>query len=98
MLMRMFLAMLLSALAAPALAQSPNTAALVIVVVDQTGAVVDGANVTVVNNATGATRDVVSGSDGSATVSALALTGTYTVRVNKAGFTAEDDRPHRSVD
>jgi Carboxypeptidase regulatory-like domain len=90
MSMRVFLAMLLSALAVPALAQSPNTAAVVVVVVDQTGGVVSGANVTVVNNATGATRDAVSGSEGSATISALSLTGTYMIRVTKAGFTAED--------
>jgi hypothetical protein len=90
MSMRVFLAMLLSALAVPALAQSPNTAAVVVVVVDQTGGVVNGADVAVVNDATGATRDLVSGSDGSATVSALSLTGTYTIRVTKTGFTAED--------
>ena len=90
MSMRILLATLLSALAAPALAQSPNTAAIVIVVVDQTGGVVGGANVEVVNSATGATREVVSGSEGAATVSALPLTGTYIVRVTKSGFTAED--------
>ena len=44
---RVVLAMLLSALSMPALAQSPNTAAVVIVVVDQTGAIVDDAKVTV---------------------------------------------------
>ncbi len=76
--------------ASPAIAQSPNTAALVIVVVDQTGGVVADAKVTVVNAATGATREVVSGSDGSATIAALPLTGTYTIAVTKPGFTAED--------
>jgi len=90
MSMRILLATLLSALAAPALAQSPNTAAIVIVAVDQTGAVVEGANVEVTNNATGATREVVSGSEGAATVSALPLTGTYRIHVTKTGFTAED--------
>ena len=90
MSMRILLAMLLSALAVPALAQSPNTAAIVIVVVDQTGAVVKGANVAVINNATGATREAVSGSEGAATVSALPLTGTYTIHVTKTGFTADD--------
>ena len=77
---RVLLAMLLSLLALPAAAQSPNTAALIVVVVDQTGAVVSDAKVTVVNNATGATRDVVSGADGSATIAALSLTGTYAVQ------------------
>jgi len=41
-----------------AFAQSPNTATLVVRVVDQTGAVVPGAQVAIVNAATGATRDV----------------------------------------
>ena len=85
-----FLAVLVSALAAPALAQTPNTASIVVIVVDQTGAVVGDANVTVMNSATGASRDVVSGADGSATIAALPLTGTYAVHVTKAGFTAED--------
>jgi hypothetical protein len=82
--------LLLSLVARPAAAQSPNTAALMVVVVDQTGAVVNDAKVIVVNNATGAAREIVSGSDGSATVGALSLTGSYTVSVSKAGFTSED--------
>jgi hypothetical protein len=90
MSVRVCLALFLSILAVPALAQSPNTAAIVVVVADQTGGVVSGANVTVVNNATGATREAVSGPDGSVTITALSLTGTYTVRVSKAGFTSED--------
>ena len=43
------------------------TSALIVVVVDQTGGVVSDAKVTVVNNATGAAREVTSGDDGSAT-------------------------------
>jgi hypothetical protein len=78
------------ALAVPALAQSPNTSAIVVLVVDQTGGVVEGANVTVVNDATGASRDAMSTGDGSATITALSLTGAYTVHVTKPGFTAED--------
>ncbi len=90
-LLRTVLALVLSeTLAIPAVAQSPNTAALVVVVVDQTGAVITGANVSIVNEATGATRDVTSGPDGSATVSALPLTGAYTIHVTKSGFTNED--------
>ncbi len=76
--------------APPAHAQTPNTASLVVAVVDQSGAIVNDAKVTVLNNATGATRETASGPDGSATVSALPLTGTYTVSVAKAGFTADD--------
>src|SRR6267142_3043491 len=71
-------------------AQSPNTATIIVVVVDQAGAVVPGARVSVVNTATGAVREVVSGSDGSATIPALSLTGTYTVSVSREGFGNEE--------
>jgi Carboxypeptidase regulatory-like domain/TonB dependent receptor len=90
-LIRLLWAVVLAAPAAPMLAQSsPNTAAIVVVVVDQTGAVVNDAKVTVVNSATGATREAISGGDGSATVAALSLTGAYTISVAKTGFTADD--------
>ncbi|MFL6209770.1 MAG: TonB-dependent receptor domain-containing protein [Pyrinomonadaceae bacterium] len=71
-------------------AQSPNTASMIVVVVDQNGAVVPGAQVSVVNNATGAARAAVSGDDGSATIPALSLTGAYTVTVAKQGFANEE--------
>ncbi len=74
----------------PMAAQSPNTAALIIVVGDQTGAIIKDAKVSVVNTATGAVREAVSGSDGSAGFSALPLTGTYTVSVSKEGFSNQD--------
>jgi hypothetical protein len=77
-------------IAAPLAAQSPNTATLVVDVVDQTGAVVPGAKVSLVNNATGAVRDALSASDGRVTMPALSLTGTYTVRVSKEGFGNEE--------
>ena len=67
--------------AAPSLAQSPNTAALVVFVVDQTGAVVPDARITVLNVGTGAARDARSGADGSTTVAALQISGEYTVTV-----------------
>jgi hypothetical protein len=76
--------------AAPLAAQSPNTATLVVDVVDQTGAVVPGARVSLVNDATGAVRDAISASDGRVTMPALSLTGTYTVRVSKEGFGNEE--------
>jgi Carboxypeptidase regulatory-like domain len=79
-------------LAAPAFAlgQSPNTGSIVVVVVDQTGAVVKDAKVTVTNTATGAVREAMSNGEGSATMPTLSLTGTYKVEVTKDGFTAED--------
>src|SRR5262245_43086059 len=92
--MRIFLsvilAMLVPMVAVPARAQSPNTASLVVVVVDQTAAVVVDAKIAVINDATGATREVISGAEGSAAVAALPLTGTYTVKVTKTGFNADD--------
>jgi hypothetical protein len=63
---------------------------MIVVVVDQTDAVVKGAKVLVVNTATGAEREAVSGSDGSATIPALSLTGAYTVSVSKEGFSAQE--------
>jgi hypothetical protein len=76
--------------AVPAAAQSPNTASMIVVVVDQNGAVVPDARVSVVNTATGDAREAVSGSDGNATIPALSLTGTYTVSVTKQGFGSEE--------
>src|SRR5262249_39741352 len=74
----------------PAFAQSPNTASMIVIVADQTGAVVKDAKVSVVNSATGATRDAISGSDGIATFSGLSLTGTYKVTVSREGFGNEE--------
>ena len=79
-------------IAVPLGAQSPNTATIVVAVVDEAGAVVRDANISVVNTATGATREVHTGSDGSATIPALSLTGTYTVLVTKEGFGTEERR------
>src|SRR5437764_9603779 len=71
-------------------AQSPNTASMNVTVVDQNGAVVRGANVAVLNTATGATREAVSGEEGTATIAALPLTGKYKVTVTMTGFTAQE--------
>jgi len=68
--------------------QSPNTASMVVTAVDQNDASIPGVSITVTNTATGAVRDAVSGSQGSATVTALSLTGEYKVSVTKSGFTA----------
>ena len=74
--MRIALVLLALMSVRPALAQSPNTASLMVVVEDQSSAVVKDAKISVVNAATGAVREAVSGSDGSATIPALSLTGT----------------------
>src|SRR6516162_3707547 len=73
-------------------AQSPNTGSIMVVVVDQAGAAVKDAKVSIANLATGAVRDVVSGGEGTVTVPSLSLTGTYSVRVSKEGFGAEETK------
>src|SRR5437867_3498040 len=83
-------AVLLAVCPSIAFAQTPNTGSIVVVAGDQNGAVVNDAKVSVMNSATGAVRDAVTGSDGSATIPALSLTGTYTVTVSKSGFGNEE--------
>ncbi|MDX6500471.1 MAG: hypothetical protein QOG23_3731 [Blastocatellia bacterium] len=73
-----------------ALAQSPNTASMIVTVVDQNGAVVKGANVSVVNTATGAAREAASSEEGTVTIAALPLTGEYKVSVSMSGFATQD--------
>src|SRR3954468_8356630 len=85
-------AIIFVAAAAPTFAQSPNTSTIVVLVTDPSGAAVVDARVTVTNDRTGATREAVSGSGGSAIVAALPLTGTYTVAVSKPGFGTEQRR------
>jgi len=80
---------LLLLVASDGFAQSPNTSTIVVLVTDQSGAVVSGANVVVTNSERGTVREVVSGADGSAAIAALPLAGTYTVTVSKAGFGTE---------
>jgi hypothetical protein len=88
----LFLMLLCAFVAVPAAAQSPNTSTIVVVVTDQSGGVVKDAKVSVVNNQTGAMREASSGSDGTATVAALSLTGVHTVTVAKQGFRTENVR------
>src|SRR5437868_13384553 len=81
---------LLFLLCASVAAQSPNTAAMIVLVVDQNGAIVKDAKVSVQNTATGDLREAFSGDNGSATFVALSLTGTYKVTVSREGFGAEE--------
>src|SRR6187551_761069 len=81
----------LVAMAAGSLAaQTPNTATMIVVVLDQNGGAVADANVSITNSATGAAREAASGVEGAITIGALPLTGTYTVHVTRPGFTAND--------
>src|SRR5947207_6048158 len=86
---RVVVALLLIWSAAPAVAQSPNTAALVVLAIDQSEAAVPGARVVVVDRSTGSSREAESGANGVATIQALPAGGAYTISVSKAGFTAE---------
>jgi hypothetical protein len=90
---RIFLPLVISLLAfvaSPIVAQSPNTGSILVVVVDQNGAAIPGASVSLVNAATGALRETVSGDDGITTIPALPLTGTYNLTVSKQGFGSEE--------
>ena len=73
----------------PVAAQSPNTGAMIVDVLDQSGAAVKDAKVSLLNIANGDARQSVSGSDGSASFAGLSLTGTYTISVSKEGFGSE---------
>jgi len=70
----------------PVYAQSPNTSTIVVIVTDETGAVLPGATVTAINDATSASRQAVTGADGSATIAALPIPGAYTVRAEMSRF------------
>ncbi len=84
------LLLLLLAGATPAGAQSPDTATIVISVVDPSGAAVGDATIELGNGRIGLTRRAVSGEDGHAAFPALPINGSYTLTVTKAGFSAED--------
>ena len=90
MRMRLAFALAFTFITLTLFAQSPNTSSMLVEVVDQAGAGVAGARISVVNDATGAVREVITGNDGSAAISALSLTGTYTVVVAKEGFGNEE--------
>jgi Carboxypeptidase regulatory-like domain/TonB dependent receptor len=81
---------LLTLFTATVLAQSPNTASMIVTVVDQNDAVVRSASVSVVNTATGAAREAISDDEGKATFAGLPLTGQYKVSVVLTGFSSGD--------
>jgi hypothetical protein len=87
---KILIAAILLAGAVPAFAQSPNTSTIVVLVTDQSGAMVSDAKVSVMNTQTAAVREAISGSNGSATFPSLSLTGTYIVGVSKPGFGSEE--------
>jgi hypothetical protein len=81
------LGILILLLSIPALAQTASTGALTGEITDQNGAVLGGVQVSVVNEATGEKRDVVSQENGFYVV-ALLLPGSYRVEFSKTGFRA----------
>src|SRR5687768_1076921 len=78
-------ALLIAFAAAPAFAQGGATSPLSGIVVDTSGAVLPGADVSVRNNATGETHTTVTNAQGAFTVPAL-VNGTYSVTVSLMGF------------
>lgn len=68
-----------------ALAQSSNTGIISGTVVDPSNAIVPGANVSLVNTATLATRSTLSNKEGQY-VFAFVDPGNYSIKVSKAGF------------
>src|SRR5262245_5455724 len=69
--------------------QSPNTSTVTVVVTDETGAVLPGADISIANAEIGAARSVPSGPDGSAVIPGLSVTGPYDVTITRAGFNTE---------
>lgn len=69
-----------------AFAQTPNTAALIVTVVDPNQAVIPGATVTLTNEATSEVRTGSSDSQGTVRFSSLRLNGTYRVSASATGF------------
>jgi len=70
--------------------QSPNTASVVVLVADSTGAALPGAEVRAVSDGGLTARASVSSESGSATLPALSVAGVYTISVIKAGFARQD--------
>ena len=86
-----FLAAACLAAVPAALAQSVNTGSVVVVVTDQTGAVLPGASVTLTNADTGAKREATTNPDGSATFAALPVSGTWVLGISLQGFVPQPD-------
>ncbi len=80
----------LAILMAAGLARQVVTASLEGTVQDQTGAVVPGAKIRVVNNSTNLEIHATTGSDGRFFVPSLPPGGTYTVFIEAAGFETEE--------
>src|SRR4051812_7736112 len=68
------------------LAQSPSNASLIVTVEDPNSAVIPGATVSVINEATGEIRSGVTNGRGSVTFLALPLSGTYKVEAAATNF------------
>ena len=80
---------LLSALFVPALVLAQTTGSIKGTVTDSTGAVVDGATITVLNLATNASRTATSNSSGFYAIPNL-TPALYSIKFEKQGFTSVD--------
>jgi len=90
------LAVLAFAFILPVAIQAQTKGTLTVTVTDPNGAIVPGANVTITNNATGASRRGTTGDNGVATLAEVEP-GTYTVTIENAGF-KKSVAPHVVVD
>ena len=79
-----FFCLVLASLAA--FAQTPDTSAIRGQVLDQAGAAIAGAGISVVNDTTGLQRTLSSDQAGIFLASGLPVSGVYTIRAKKAGF------------
>lgn len=88
---RSFVAVVLLMLAAAvAQAQTPGIGAIRGRILDEAGAPVAGAEITVTNQATGFSRTARSGEGGTYLLPELPLTGTYTIRAAKEGLVPQE--------
>jgi hypothetical protein len=85
------------ALAVPAFAQSSHTGAIVVIVLDSTGAPFKEAAVTIANSDLGTTQELTPNAAGTVSATNLGLQGAYTISVRQPGA-ASDDKAGALVD
>ncbi|HEV7701553.1 MAG TPA: carboxypeptidase-like regulatory domain-containing protein, partial [Pyrinomonadaceae bacterium] len=91
-MMRLMLAMLLSAIVTISAAAQITTSEIVGVVTDQNGAAVVGATVTVVHEPTGSKSSSVTNDDGRYNLPGLRVGGPYTITVTAPGFKQQESQ------
>lgn len=90
------LGLICAVFAAGVFAQTPDTATFVGQVLDPSGAPVQRAQVTVLNESTGLSRETLSTASGEFVISSLPVNALYTISATKAGFAIASE-PHLSL-